>query len=240
VTTAAIRSPPAIQLGNTWVEYCAIFDAQPQVQTVVTFLARNIASLTLHAYERRSDTDRGRLTDHPLPKLLRNPFPDRKLTRSQLFFRIVIDRAIFDDAFVVKLRDPNGQVIGLVPVPRPWVTPDKGTWIEPGGYWVAGPVWVSAEDMIHFHGYAVDSLWHGTCPLGALRNILQEEYEANKHASRCGATAPAPAGSSSGRPPRDLGTPGQTRPGPGSSASSATCTRAKARTPGVCPSWKTA
>ncbi|WP_160051283.1 phage portal protein [Nocardiopsis sp. FR26] len=173
--------PAAIQLGNTWVEYGQIFDAQPQVQTVVSFLARNIASLTLHAYERRSDTDRARLTDHPLPKVLRNPLPGRKLTRYQLFYRIVADRAIYDDAFVVKLRDGNGKVIGLLPVPRPWVTPDKGTWIEPAEYVVAGTVRVPAEDMIHLHGYAVDSLWHGTSPMGALRNILLEEYEANRH-----------------------------------------------------------
>ncbi|WP_053618821.1 phage portal protein [Nocardiopsis sp. NRRL B-16309] len=173
--------PPAMQLGNTWVEYGHIFDAQPQVQTVITFLARNIASLTLHAYERRSDTDRGRLTDHPLPRLLRTPLPGRKLTRYQLLFRIVADRAIYDDAFIAKIRDTNGKVIGLLPVPRPWVTADQGSWIEPGGYWVAGSVWVPAEDMIHLHGYAVESLWHGTSPMAALKGILQEEYEANKH-----------------------------------------------------------
>ncbi|MFV2198452.1 phage portal protein [Nocardiopsis sp. LOL_012] len=173
--------PPALQLGNQWVEYGQIFDSQPQVQTVVSFLARNIASLTLHAYERRSDTDRRRLTNHPLPRLLRTPLQGRKLTRYQLMYRIVADRAIYDDAFVVKLRDPDGQVIGLLPVPRPWVVPDKGSWISPGGYWVAGTVWVEAVDMIHLHGYAVDSLWHGTSPMGALRNILMEEHEANRH-----------------------------------------------------------
>ncbi|QVJ00336.1 phage portal protein [Nocardiopsis eucommiae] len=173
--------PPAIQLGNTWVEHGQIFEAQPQVQTVVTFLARNIASLTLHAYERRSDVDRARLTNHPLPKLLRTPLPGRKLTRYQLFFRIVADRAIYDAAFVAKIRDENGRVIGLLPVPRPWVTTDGGSWIEPGEYIVAGTVRVPAEDMIHLHGYAVDSLWHGTSPMAALRNILLEEYEANRH-----------------------------------------------------------
>ncbi|MFE7462261.1 phage portal protein [Nocardiopsis terrae] len=173
--------PPAMQLGNTWVEYGAIFDAQPQVQTVVTFLARNIAQLTLHAYERRSDTDRARLTHHPLPKLLRAPLPGRKLTRYQLFFRIVADRAIYDDAFIAKIRDKSGKVIGLLPVPRPWVTAEGGSWIEPAEYIVAGTVRVPAQDMIHLHGYAVDSLWHGTPPMGALRNILMEEHEANTH-----------------------------------------------------------
>lgn len=173
--------PPAIQLGNTWVEYGHIFEAQPQVQTVISFLARNIASLTLHAYERRSDNDRARLTQHPLPRLLRTPLPGRKLTRYQLFYRIVADRAIYDDAFVVKLRDDAGRVIGLVPVPRPWVTTEGGSWIEPAVYWVAGTVPVPAADMIHFHGYAVDSLWHGTSPMSALRGVLEEEYAANQH-----------------------------------------------------------
>lgn len=173
--------PPALQLGNEWVEYGQIFERQPQVQTVVSFLARNIASLTLHAYERLSDTNRKRLVDHPLPRLLRRPLPGRKLTRYQLMYRVVADRAIYDDAFVVKIRDGDGRVVGLLPVPVPWVTPAGGSWIEPGGYWVAGEVWVKAEDMIHLHGYATDSLWHGTPPMSALRDILLEEYEATRH-----------------------------------------------------------
>ncbi|MEE2040187.1 phage portal protein [Nocardiopsis sp. CT-R113] len=174
--------PQALQLGNQWVEFGAIFEAQPQVQTVVSFLARNIAQLTLHAYERRSDTDRRRLTNHPLPKLLDTPLPGRKITRYQLFTHIISNRAIYDDAFVAKIRDPNsGRVIGLLPVPRPWVHPEGGSWIEPAEYVVGGRVRVPAQDMIHFHGFAVDSLWHGTSPLLALRNILLEEYEANRH-----------------------------------------------------------
>ncbi len=163
------------------MEYGQIFEAQPQVQTVVSFLARNIASLTLHAYERRSDTDRRWLTDHPLPRLLRRPLPGRKLTRSQLMYRVVADRAIYHDAFIVKLRDGDGHMLGLLPVPRPWVAPDKSSWIEPGGYWVAGTVWVKAEDMIHLHGYAVDSLWRGTSPMASLKGVLKEEYAANQH-----------------------------------------------------------
>lgn len=173
--------PAALQLGNEWMEFGAIYERQPQVRTVVDFLARNIASLTLHVYERRSDTDRARLTHHPLATLLRRPLGFRKMHRYQLMARVVTDRAIFDEAFIVKLRDPHGNVIGLLSVPAPWVRPDGGSWVEPAGYWVAGTEWVPSADMIHMHGYAVDSLWHGTSPLIALRGILQEEYEASRH-----------------------------------------------------------
>jgi hypothetical protein len=47
-------------------DYATIWKTQPHVRTVVGFLARNIAQIGLHAFERTSDTDRKRLTDHPL------------------------------------------------------------------------------------------------------------------------------------------------------------------------------
>ena len=54
-------------------DYATIYRTQPNVRVCVDFLARNIAQLGLHVFRRVSDTDRERLTDHPLAQVLGKP-----------------------------------------------------------------------------------------------------------------------------------------------------------------------
>lgn len=176
-------SLPTLQLGNERFEAAEIFRRQPQVQTVVGFLARNVAQLGLHAFRRVSDTDRERLSDHPLAELLRRPLPGKRLTPYQLKYRLVADMAIYDTAFVLKVR-PDGGPMGLLPVPVPLVTPVEESWIEAPAYKLAvggQTIEVAGEDMIHIHGYSPDDLTVGESPLMALRDVLLEEYQATKH-----------------------------------------------------------
>lgn len=176
-------SLPTLQLGNERFEAAEIFRRQPQVQTVVGFLARNVAQLGLHAFNRVSDTDRERLTDHPLAELLRRPLPGKRLTPYQLKYRLVADMAIYDTAFVLKVRPESGPM-GLLPVPVPLVTPAGESWIEAPYYKLAvggQTIEVPGEDMIHIHGYSPDDLTVGESPLMALRDVLLEEYQATKH-----------------------------------------------------------
>ena len=51
-------------------DYAAIWRTHGSVRTVTDFLARNIASLGLHLFERAGDADRRRVTDHPLAQLI--------------------------------------------------------------------------------------------------------------------------------------------------------------------------
>jgi len=65
-----------IMLSDSYApDYAEIWRTQESVRTVVSFLARNIAQLGLHMYERVGDADRQRLQDHPLAALLRRPNP---------------------------------------------------------------------------------------------------------------------------------------------------------------------
>lgn len=176
--------PTSLQLGQEWLEYGEIYRRQPQLRTVVGFLARNIAQLKLHAYRRVSDTDRERLTDHPLPDLLRRPLPGKKLTRYELFFRIVADLAIYDNAYVLKVRPGGSDVRGLLPVPVPWVSPEGDSWVEPERYAITAggrQIVLPADQVIHLHGYSPDSLVFGDSPISSLRDVLMEEYEATRH-----------------------------------------------------------
>src|SRR5262245_33102561 len=55
--------------------YAALYRTQPNVRTVVDFVARNIAQLGIHVFRRVSDTDRVRLADHALADWLNHPTP---------------------------------------------------------------------------------------------------------------------------------------------------------------------
>lgn len=177
-------SLPSLQLGSERFEAAEIFRRQPQVRTVVGFLARNVAQLGLHAFRRVSDTDRERVTGHPLSDLLERPLPGKRLTPYQLKYRIVADLAIYDTCFILKVKPDSDGPMGLLPVPVPLVTPAEESWIEAPFYKLAvggQTVEVPAEDMIHIHGYSPDDLTVGESPLMALRDVLLEEYEATKH-----------------------------------------------------------
>lgn len=177
-------SLPTLQLGSERLEAAEIFRRQPQVRTVVGFLARNVAQLGLHAFKRVSDTDRERLTDHPLADLLERPLPGKRLTPYDFKYRIVADLAIYDTCFILKVKPDGDGPMGLLPVPVPLVTPAEESWIEAPYYKLAvggQTIEIPGEHMIHIHGYSPDDLTVGESPLMALRDVLLEEYEATKH-----------------------------------------------------------
>ena len=84
------------------LQYAEIWARQPQVRTVVGFLARNIAQIGLHLYKRVSDTDRERVIDHPLSQMLATP--NRYTTTYRFVEAIVSDLAIYDNALLLKVK----------------------------------------------------------------------------------------------------------------------------------------
>ena len=178
-------SLPTFQLGSERLEAAEIFRRQPQVRTVVGFLARNVAQLGLHAFKRVSDTDRERITDHPIADLLERPLPGKRLTPYDLKYRIVADLAIYDTCFILKVKPDGGEgPMGLLPVPVPLVTPAEESWIEAPFYKLAvggQTIEIPSEHMIHIHGYSPDDLTVGESPLMALKDVLLEEYHATQH-----------------------------------------------------------
>lgn len=177
----SLAFPSYVQLAEgVYHEYGHLYRRQPQVRTVVSFLARNIAQLGLHSYRRVSDTDRERLTDHPLPQIL--AAPGANLTRYRLIERLVSDIGIYDKAFWVKVR-LDGQVIGVIPVPPSRMEIRGDNWLEPEQFVVhgsKGELKLSPDQVVHFHGYDPEDLRTGSSPIEALRSMLQEEFEATR------------------------------------------------------------
>lgn len=161
--------------------YEALWRTQPQVRTVVSFLARNIAQLGLHVFERVSDVDRQRLREHPLAETLAHPNP--RTTRYRLIAATVADMAIFDNAMWVKVRTSDGRV-GLQRLPVQRVTPKGTSPFDPDYYELAGDAGkkiLQPDEVVHFRGHnPVDPRW-GESPLESLRRILAEEASAAEY-----------------------------------------------------------
>lgn len=177
-------SPTRISLSSTYApDYAEIWRTQDSVRTVVSFLARNIAQLGLHMFERVSDDDRRRLTDHPMALMLRQPNP--WTTRYRFINALVHDFLIYDNAYLLKTRI-SATENGLVRIPPRLVTPDGDDWLTPAGFKVDGNSGMKIyprDQIVYFRGYGLD-LDRGISPLEALRRTLSEEYAASEMRSQ--------------------------------------------------------
>ena len=154
--------------------YARLYREQPNVRVCVDFLARNIAQLGLHVYRRVSETDRERLRDHGLARTLSRPNPFT--TRYRLVNALVSDLGVYDNAYWLKMRGPDGGVV-LLRVPPELVTVRGG--LGPTAYEInlgAKVLKPTPEQIVHFRGYNPESTITGLSPLETLRRILAEEH----------------------------------------------------------------
>jgi HK97 family phage portal protein len=176
-----LYKPPAgggfapVRLTDSTAEtYAQLWKSQPAVRMVVGFLARNIAQLGLHTFRRVSDVDRERVVDHPLAELLARPNP--KTTPYRFVEALVSDLAIYDNAYLLKVR-PKEQAAGLVRLDPAQVALVGTNPYVPEAYKVAKTIF-KPEDVIHFRGYSPLDARQGISPLETLRSRLAEEYQA--------------------------------------------------------------
>lgn len=162
-------------------DYATLYKTQPNIRTCVDFLARNIAQLGLHVFQRKGETDRVRLRDHPLAKLIEQPLPpEYKVTRYHLINTLMSDLGIYFNAYWLKVQKAGR--FALLRVPPPWVTPYGG--IVPMRYEVtlAGALLkIEPAGIVHFRGYNPLDPIFGLSPLETLRRVLAEEHAAGDY-----------------------------------------------------------
>lgn len=162
-------------------DYATLYKTQPNVRTCVDFLARNIAQLGLHVFERVGETDRKRLRDHPLARVIETPLPpDYKVTRYRLIECLVADLGVYFNAFWLKVK--AGSSMGLLRIPPPDVTAKGG--IVPTAYTVTvGGIAreVGPSEIVHIRGYNPEEAIWGLSPLETLRRVLAEEQAAGEY-----------------------------------------------------------
>jgi len=162
-----------------------LYREQPHLRTVVSFLARNVAQLGLHTFERVNETDRVRDRESVTAQLFRRPNPET--TAYELVHSLVGDLALYDLAYwllVGSASAPSGWELRRIPVP--WVTPKEGDAFTYRTFEVLvpgqpTPEKVPAENMLVFHGWSPTSERDGTTPLQSLRLTLAEQLHALRY-----------------------------------------------------------
>ena len=169
---------PSTQTG-VWTDcdrYAAIYRTQPAVRTCVDFLARNMAQLGFNIFRRVSDTDRVRLADHELWRMLEYPNP--ATTRYKLTEGLMQDLCIYGRAYWLKIRQPPKPMglVRLLPASVQvdgWLLPQMFYWTLPDGTVRA----ITPADIAYFAMYDPETL-EPLSPLETLRLRLDEETAA--------------------------------------------------------------
>ena len=161
-------------------DYAAIWRTHGSVRTVTDFLARNIASLGLHLFERAADADRRRVTDHPLAHLIGRPMPGQY--RYAFVEALVQDIAIFDRYLAVKMKGTDSDAPhALVRIPPMIWEPAGDDWTGPTEFLVRGNRGTrtfTRDQVVYIGGYSPAGELGGVPAIESLRSVLAEEHEA--------------------------------------------------------------
>ena len=162
-----------------------LYETQPNLRAVVSFLADNAAQIPLKVYERASDTDRPRVLDSPAALLLKRPNPD--MTAFE-FKRWMYSDLLLYERFLTLLVPNKNTDSGweLRPIPSTWIQTYKGTSpFAPEAIIICAgngtqPLEVPAERFILFHGYDPTDPMRQYSRISALKETLHEQIESNK------------------------------------------------------------
>lgn len=162
-----------------------IWRSQPNLRKVVDFIARNVASVPLHVYERRGDVDRRRVHDGQLAAALKRP--GNGVSPFRFWHSVVSDALLYDRWAVMVTVDKNGRP-GLVQIPswRLRLETDALRRVVRVWYWSGdlrdgeasqdGYRQVPLDEVVFDYGYSPRDA--GTSPIETLRDILAESAEA--------------------------------------------------------------
>lgn len=192
--TPAILTPNRTVVGPSWTDWyeqittdvhesspAKLFRTQPHLYTVVSFLARNVAQLGLHSFERVSDTDRQRASDSILARVLHSP--DGSMTQYDLIYATVGDMMLYDRAYWYVAHSSETETGFMVRrIPPTWIAPQQQTPFKVNTYTVSfgnEHVEVPAEQILDFSGYHPANPLMGSPAVEALRDTLREQIEAS-------------------------------------------------------------
>ncbi|MDR3068106.1 MAG: phage portal protein, partial [Cellulomonas sp.] len=176
-----------------------LYETQPHLRTIVSFLARNIAQLPLQGFARTADDDRRRVRDDPLIRALARPNP--AVTAYELKFALIGSLKLYDVGIWAIVPDPDlGGEWQIWPIPVSWVVRTGGgtawepAWMEVArpkdggpfgaqrGSWPGRPVRLENKpgerQFLLFHGWNPLDPATGSSPVESLRQILAEQIQA--------------------------------------------------------------
>ena len=165
------------------MDYEALYRKQHNVKICVEFIAQNVAHLGLHIYTIDKNNDRVRERSHRAVQILKKPLANsNKVTQYKMIEAAVSDFMISGNGYLLKIRNAEGQLTGLMRIPYFLVT--TFGMLIPSRYEInlgGEALKVEPNDIIHFRSYNPENNAFGVSPLEGLREVLAEEYENTRY-----------------------------------------------------------
>ena len=150
---------------------------QPHLRTVTDFIARSVASISLHVYERQNDGGRERVRDTALAQSMFKANPSQ--TMQDVLHSSIMDLCLYDE-FLWFVDPVEGHIWPISPL---WVR--KYKWKDP---WTLQavilnddktglPFELPAEHVVRVNGYRPGTYKRGLSPIHALKDVLREQLE---------------------------------------------------------------
>jgi len=101
-----------------------MWNEQSAVRIVTNYIARKVSAVPFHLYKRVSDTDRERITDSPVARLLRRPAPGRGWSR--FAEQLVLDMTVLDRWACLISADEDGPYLEHLPANQVAIVTTRG------------------------------------------------------------------------------------------------------------------
>ncbi|WP_328700636.1 phage portal protein [Corynebacterium wankanglinii] len=198
-----------------------LYAQQPHLRTVVTFIAEQIAAVSLHTFERVPDGGRERVrvgdetgdnslyADRPglVPQLMQKP--NKHQLMQDLLRASILDYLLFDE-FMWAIDEAPDKLPEIVRIPVSWIVGRK--WEDP---WTLKAIRIrdnrgyvreySGEKLIHVHGYNPEYEEIGVSPVDSLKETLREQLQAASYRSELWRNGPRLGGVITRPPEKDVG-----------------------------------
>lgn len=168
---------PNAYIGSHLLDPDKLWRTQPWIRQVVGFLARNIAQVSMHAFERSGD-DRVRVREGKLAELLANPSPS--LTQYDWLHNLVVD-VCMRERYAARVRMLDSGELALVRLPPKMWRFKRDEFLSPMAIKTFGSdrQWreYPLTDFFWIDGYPCPDD-KDMSPLQSLASILNEEQQA--------------------------------------------------------------
>lgn len=183
VLAAPIYASMAGNVTNMGVE--ELWRMQPHLRTVTDFIARSVASTSLHAFKRQPDGGRDRIRDGAIAELCKKANSSQLM--STVIHRAVMDICLYDEWIWVLREAADLTAPEILPIPPSWV--QRVTWEDPWtlkAIYIADettgqPIEIMGDRVIRQSGYHPMTMKRGSSPIQSLRTTLNEQLEAAQY-----------------------------------------------------------
>lgn len=167
--------------GVRGVSASRLYETQPALRSVISFLADNIAGLPLKCYTRQADGGRKRDRDSSLAKLLAHP--NDWTTGHELIRATVSEYLLHDDAIWITVPSKSESGWTVAVIPHDWTHAKTRDGLDTYEIKVdtpysSGEVTLTPSDYLRFQGWTPFGSASCSSRIEALKEILEEQIHA--------------------------------------------------------------